>query len=195
MSIKRSKYQPYIFNNGRVVLVEQKIIGEAISLGKEILLICNAWSGGYAHAIGANKKYDLDFGECWVMYGYDIEDKELDVTDLDKFYRVIISSGEQIWMESGNAANYYNNTVFIDLGSSADAIANKINCPSDEFYKIYKMRTTINPISTVRHLNYKCDEDHKPDYTNWEERIWALINIGILPKDSVKYMDKRKNKY
>lgn len=194
MSINRNKYQPYIFDNGRVVLVEQKIIDEVIDLGKEILIICNAWSGGYAHAIGANKDYDSDFGECWVMYGYDIEDKELDATDLDKFYRVIISSGEQIWMESGNAANYCNNNnnIFIDLTSSADAITNKTDCSSDE---IYKMRTTINPISTVRHLNYKCNEDHKPDYTDWEERIWALINIGILPKDSVKYMDKRKNEY
>lgn len=55
MSINHNKYTPYIFGNGRVVLVENKTIDEAIGYGKEILIICNAWSGGYAHAIGAEK--------------------------------------------------------------------------------------------------------------------------------------------
>ena len=119
---KRNKYMPYIFGNGRVVLVENKTIDEAINLDKEILIICNAWSGGYAHAVGAEKAIDPDFGECWNMYGYDIKDKELDAVDLDKFYRVIISSGEQIWMESGEQADTYIGSTFIDWSSSLKRI-------------------------------------------------------------------------
>ena len=188
---KRNKYMPYIFGNGRVVLLENKIIDEAINLDKEILIICNAWSGGYAHAIGAEKAIDPDFGECWNMYGYDIKDKELDAVDLDKFYRVIISSGEQIWMESGEQANSYIGGTFIDWSSSLRSMCDRTGVTVTTEDEAYKRRTAVDACGTVRRLNYKYTEDHKPDYVDWEERIWALIRIGILPKDAVKYMNKR----
>lgn len=193
MSINRNKYMPYIFNNGRVVLVEQKTIDDAIDFGKEILIICNAWSGGYAHAIGAEKYVDPDFGECWGMYGYDIENKELNATDLDKFYRVIISSGEKIMMETGEQATAYQGNDFIDWDSSVDALRARVDVirvRTGEIMDYYHLRSTIDPRFTVNSLNYNYTEDHKPNYEDWEERIWALINIGILPKDAVKYMRK-----
>ena len=191
MSINRNKYMPYVFGNGRVVLVENKTIDEAIDLGKEILIICNAWSGGYAHAVGAEKDIDPDFGECWNMYGYDIKDKELDATDLNKFYRVIISSGEQIWMKSGDQANSYIGGVFTDWNTSLRSMCDRTGVTVTTEDEAYKRRTTVDACGTVRRLNHKYTEDHKPDYVDWEERIWALIRIGILPKDAVKYMNKR----
>ena len=191
MSINRNKYMPYVFGNGRVVLVENKTIDEAIDLGKEILIICNAWSGGYAHAVGAEKDIDPDFGECWNMYGYDIKDKELDATDLNKFYRVIISSGEQIWMKSGDQANSYIGGVFTDWNTSLRSMCDRTGVTVTTEDEAYKRRTAVDACGTVRRLNYKYTEDHKPDYVDWEERIWALIRIGILPKDAVKYMNKR----
>lgn len=191
MSINHNKYTPYIFGNGRVVLVENKTIDEAIGYGKEILIICNAWSGGYAHAIGAEKDIDSDFGECWNMYGYDIKDKELDATDLDKFYRVIISSGEQIWMKSGDQANSYIGGVFTDWNTSLRSMCDRTGVTITTEDEAYKRRTAVDACGTVRRLNYKYTEGHKPDYVDWEERIWALIRIGILPKDAVKYMDKK----
>ena len=195
MSINRNKYTPYIFSNGRVVLVENKTIDEAIDLGKEILIICNAWSGGYAHAIGAEKDIDPDFGECWNMYGYDIKDKELDATDLDKFWRVIVSSGEQIWMKSGDQANSYIGGVFTDWDTSLRSMCDRTGVTVITEDEAYKRRTAVDVCGTVRRLNYKYTEDHEPDYADWEERIWALIRIGILPKDAVKYMVKRKNEH
>lgn len=191
MSINRNKYMPYTFGNGRVVLVENKTIEEAIDYGKEILIICNAWSGGYAHAIGAEKDIDPDFGECWNMYGYDIKDKELDATDLDKFYRVIISSGEQIWMKSGDQANSYIGGTFIDWNTSLRSMCDRTGVTVTTEDEAYKRRTAVDACGTVRRLNYKYTEDHEPDYVDWEERIWALICIGILPKDAVKYLNKR----
>ena len=191
MSINRNKYMPYVFGNGRVVLVENKTIDEAIDLGKEILIICNAWSGGYAHAVGAEKDIDPDFGECWNMYGYDIKDKELDATDLNKFYRVIISSGEQIWMKSGDQANSYIGGIFTDWNTSLRSMCDRTGVTITTEDEAYKRRTAVDACGTVRRLNHKYTEDHKPDYVDWEERIWALIRIGILPKDAVKYMNKR----
>lgn len=191
MSINYNKYTPYIFGNGRVVLVENKTIDEAIDYGKEILIICNAWSGGYAHAIGAEKDIDPDFGECWNMYGYDIKDKELNATDLDKFWRVIVSSGEQIWMKSGDQANSYIGGVFTDWNTSLRSMCDRTGVTVTTEDEAYKRRTAVDACGTVRRLNYKYTEDHKPDYVDWEERIWALIRIGILPKDAVKYMNKK----
>lgn len=191
MSINYNKYMPYVFGNGRVVLVENKTIDEAIDSDKEILIICNAWSGGYAHAVGAEKDIDPDFGECWNMYGYDIKDKELDAVDLDKFYRVIISSGEQIWMKSGDQANSYIGGVFTDWNTSLRSMCDRTGVTVTTEDEAYKRSTAVDACGTVRRLNYKYTEDHKPDYVDWEERIWALIRIGILPKDAVKYMDKR----
>lgn len=191
MSINYNKYMPYIFGNGRVVLVENKTIDEAIDSDKEILIICNAWSGGYAHAVGAEKDIDPDFGECWNMYGYDIKDKELDAVDLDKFYRVIISSGEQIWMKSGDQANSYIGGVFTDWNTSLRSMCDRTGVTVTTEDEAYKRRTAVDACGTVRRLNYKYTEDHEPDYVDWEERIWALIRIGILPKDAVKYMNKK----
>lgn len=191
MSINRNKYMPYIFGNGRVVLVENKTIDEAINLDKEILIICNAWSGGYAHAVGAEKDIDPDFGECWNMYGYDIKDKELDATDLNKFYRVIISSGEQVWMKSGDQANSYIGGTFTDWNTSLRSMCDRTGVTITTEDEAYKRRTAVDACGTVRRLNYKYTEDHKPDYADWEERTWALIRIGILPKDAVKYLNKR----
>lgn len=191
MSINYNKYMPYVFGNGRVVLVENKTIDEAIDSDKEILIICNAWSGGYAHAVGAEKDIDPDFGECWNMYGYDIKDKELDAVDLDKFYRVIISSGEQIWMKSGDQANSYIGGVFTDWNTSLRSMCDRTGVTITTEDEAYKRRTAVDACGTVRRLNYKYTENHKPDYVDWEERIWALIRIGILPKDAVKYMNKK----
>ena len=191
MSINYNKYMPYVFGNGRVVLVENKTIDEAIDSDKEILIICNAWSGGYAHAVGAEKDIDPDFGECWNMYGYDIKDKELDAVDLDKFYRVIISSGEQIWMKSGDQANSYIGGVFTDWNTSLRSMCDRTGVTVTTEDEAYKRRTAVDACGTVRRLNHKYTEDHKPDYVDWEERIWALIRIGILSKDAVKYMNKR----
>lgn len=191
MSINYNKYMPYVFGNGRVVLVENKTIDEAIDFDKEILIICNAWSGGYAHAVGAEKDIDPDFGECWNMYGYDIKDKELDAVDLDKFYRVIISSGEQIWMKSGDQANSYIGGVFTDWNTSLRSMCDRTGVTVTTEDEAYKRRTAVDACGTVHRLNYKYTEGHEPDYVDWEERIWALIRIGILPKDAVKYMNKR----
>lgn len=127
------------------------------------------------------------------MYGYDIKDKELDATDLDKFWSVIVSSGEQIWMESGEQANSYIGGTFTDWSSSLNSIRDRTDVTTEE--EAHKKRTTVDFCGTICRLNYKYTEGNEPDYVDWEERIWALINIGILPKDSVEYMVKRKNGY
>ena len=41
-----TNYDVYFFENGRVALIDSEILSKAIELDKEILIVCNAWSGG-----------------------------------------------------------------------------------------------------------------------------------------------------
>lgn len=68
------KYDVYAFGNGRVTLIDSKILSEAIENDKEILIVCNAWSGGYAYATGANKIVDPEGTERCSSCGKDVEE-------------------------------------------------------------------------------------------------------------------------
>lgn len=178
-----TKYDVYTFDNGRVVLIDSKILSEAIEQGKEILIVCNSWSGGYAHATGANKIVDPDFGECWEMYGYDMEEAELSLEDLQKFHKVIFTKGEMIYMETGDQANSYQGGKFIDWHSKEDEINHRHNIwpelgdKSLTGKEIFEMRKTIDECLTVRHL-----------YKDVEAKVEALISRGILSKDAKKWI-------
>lgn len=100
-------YDAHIFPNGRIALVKTSDMTEAIEAGKEILIFCGGWSGGYAKAVGADKSYDPDFGECWEMYGYDLKDTTLSAKDMQKFHKVVITDGIKIYMKTGEPATQY----------------------------------------------------------------------------------------
>lgn len=178
-----TKYETYIFGNGRVVFIDTEIIDNAIKQGKEVLIVCNAWSGGYAYAVGAKKFNDPDFGECYNMYGYDVKEKEFNPEDLQKFYKVIFTPGEMVYMETGDQANSYRGGQFTDWHSSvADIYCRAKIYPAlgDEKLtedEIFSKRKTINERATVRNL-----------YKDVEAKVEALIGCGILSKDATKWI-------
>lgn len=178
-----TKYDVYPFGNGRVALVDSEIISNAIDEGKEVLIVCNSWSGGYAYAVGANKFNDPDFGECYDMYGYDVKEMEFNSDDLQKFYKVIFTPGEMIYMKTGDQANSYCGGQFADWHSKEE----DINCRSGIYTSLgdkalsndevlYK-RTTVDDCATVRYL-----------YKDVEAKVEALISRGILSKDAKKWI-------
>lgn len=186
------KYQLYFFSNGRVVFVPEEDISNAIKQEKEILVICNAWSGGYAIAIGANEMYDeYYFGvdengnsnKGYEMYTYEVKDEEFTSEQLSKFYKIIVSSGEKIYMESGDQANYYDGGAFIDWDTKEEEVKdrlsfkkNKKEITTDE--EILKVRKTVDSLTTVRLMDSK----------DKEEKVKTLIAYGIIDKDSEKYL-------
>lgn len=115
---KRPIYNPYIFPNGRIALVKDSDMTEAIEAGKEILIFCGGWSGGYAMAVGANKNYDPVFGECWEMYSYDIKDTTFSSEDILRFHKVIITDGIKVYMKTGEPATQYFCGYFHDWDTS-----------------------------------------------------------------------------
>lgn len=175
--VKMDKYDVYVFPNGRVVLIDSDTISEAINAGKEVLIVCNAWSGGYAYAVGANAYCDPHFGKCYAMYAYDIRDREFTPDELSGFHKVIFTSGEKIYMETGDQANRYTRGKFSDMDTSdCRAIERNgyVQLTPDE---IRKKRETINERATVRHI-----------YKDREAKVQTMINKGILSENAKKYI-------
>lgn len=105
---KRTGYIPEIFMNGRIALIPEEDYNAAIEAGKEILVFCGGWSGGYARAFGANRVpdyYNLNDGnDCFECYSYEVKDKTLTPEDMQKYYRVIVTDGIKVYMKTGNPA-------------------------------------------------------------------------------------------
>lgn len=172
-----TKYEIYVFPNGRVAMIDEA----AIDIGKEVLIVCNAWSGGYACAVGANKD-TYDGKPCYMMYSYDVKEQEFTTEELNRFYKVIFTPGEMIYMETGDQANSYLGNRFIDYDTDVCKIndwchryAYKNNLLTAE--EILEKRKTINECSTVRHI-----------YKDKEAKVRALIGRRILSENAMKYI-------
>ena len=105
---KRTGYIPEIFMNGRIALIPEEDYDSAVEAGKEILVFCGGWSGGYARAFGAERVpdyYNINNGnDCFECYSYEIKDKTLTPEDMQKYYRVIVTDGIKVYMKTGNTA-------------------------------------------------------------------------------------------
>lgn len=116
------------------------------------------------------------------MYSYDVREAELNSEDLQKFYKVIFTPGEMIYMETGDQANSYCGGQFIDWHSEEEniqrhykyiSLRNKALSKEEVFAK----RKKVDDCMTVRHL-----------YKDVEAKVEALINKGILSKDAKKWI-------
>ena len=137
------KYDCRFFPNGRVAFILKEDIDAAILARKEILVICNSWSGGYAKAIGANVMPNWDFqnGTHTEMYSYEVKDREFTTEELQKFYKVIITSGEKIMMKSGNEATFNHGNKFVDYGTKKPCDISDIRW--DELVRTVDAQSTI----------------------------------------------------
>ena len=104
-----NKYEARIFPNGRVVLYKRKDLEDAIKAGKELLIVCNCLYGGYALAIGADVTTDWYEPDktAWMMYSYDVFDREFTGGEMAKFHKVIFTEGERIYNKEGDYATSY----------------------------------------------------------------------------------------
>lgn len=177
------KYDLRIFPNGRVYFLDKDLLNEALEAEKDILIICNAWSGGCAIQIGGDYIDDECYGKGYMMRSSYVQEAEFDAETLAKeFYRVIITQGNQIYMETHEQANTYQGNKFIDWDSSDEEIKdwydfNPNNYPTKKELEeeIYRRRTTVNDVSTVAFLGK--DKD----------KVQCLIDYGILSKDAMKH--------
>ena len=158
-----NKYLPYIFNNGRVVLVKQADIDAAIEQNQEILIFCGAWSGGCAKAIGGEKT-TYDGHPCIQMYSYDVQDTEFAAEQMTKFYKVIITSGIRVYMQTGEPASTYTDR-FVDLESTYDSFKRRYNYNNQTQEEFLKLRNSVDPKLTLAMMN-----------TEDREEKWKALN-------------------
>lgn len=106
-----NKYQANIFSNGRFALIEEQDYSDAIEQGKEILVFCGGWSGGYARAFGANKEPDLynvnNGNDCFMCYAYEVKDTTFIPEQFEKFHRIIVTDGVKVYMKTKEPATQY----------------------------------------------------------------------------------------
>ena len=158
-----NKYSPYIFNNGRVVMVANKDIDEAIKQNKEILIFCGAWSGGYAKVIGGEKTTH-DGQPCIQMYSYDIQDKEFDPEDMKKFYKVIVTTGIRVYMQSGEPASDYTDR-FVDNESTYEQFKRRYDYANQSEAEFHRLRKSVNQRMTLAMMSIK-----------ERDAFWAALN-------------------
>ena len=165
---KAEKYDVRFFPNGRIVFVPWKDIDNAIDNNKEVLVICNAWSGGYAIAIGANKIpaswYDpsAEPGEIdFEMYSYDIRDTEFTSEDFARFHKVIVSSGTMVRMRTGEQANSYQGSSFVDWDTSYDKFRQSFRYNNETEEEFEKLRFQIDISATARYMRHCEDYNEK----------------------------------
>lgn len=139
-----NKYDARIYANGRFALILEEDFSEAIEQGKEILVFCGGWSGGYARIHGADRVpdyYDLNGGkDCFDLYSHDVKDKTFTPEEMSRFYRVIVTDGVKVYMKTGEPATQYFGSSFSDWDTKFEDYKRKFgadkNATIEEFEKM-----------------------------------------------------------
>ena len=160
------KYDVRFFPNGRVYFLDYNILDEALEAGKEILIVMNCWSGGYALAIGANKIfwYDEDTGSDEIgyeMYSYDIKGTEFSQEDLTRFHKVIFTDGVQIRMKTGDQATCYISGEFIDWDTSYQDFKKRYLYNNETEEQFEKLRKEVDWEATRNFMRTEKDYQDK----------------------------------
>ena len=178
-----TEYMVNSFANGRVAFIDSKLFDDAVEAGKEILVVCNAYSGGEAVAYGADKEQDPEYGLAYNCYSYELQEEIFDGEQMNKFHKIIFTQGERIFMLSGGAANQNMCGRFVDWESSDEEINDrhlrypfKNNLATEE--ELIYERNTIDEKRTV-HMLPSRDKFAK---------VEALIECGILSSKALNYV-------
>ena len=156
------KYDVRFFPNGRVYFLDWDILDEAIKAGKEILIVMNCWSGGYALAIGANKVSTIWYDEiCYEMYSYDIKEAEFSQEDLFRFHKVIFTNGIQIRMKTGDQATYHDSNGFVDWDTSYESFKGKYLYNNETKEQFEKLRSEVDWKATKNFMKSEKDYQDK----------------------------------
>ena len=147
-----NNYISQFFNNGRIAVVPTKDFDEAIKQNKEILIFCGGWSGGYACAIGANKLFYPNLGECWEMYSYSIKEETFSAEDMQKFYKVVVTDGIKVYMKTGEPATSYFGDL-ADWDTSFEKFKQSYIYDNETKEDFEKMRFAVDVEKTQRMLN------------------------------------------
>lgn len=177
------KYDVQFFPNGRVYFLDWDILNEAIEAGKEILIVMNCWSGGYARVIGADilpAAWDDECGNpdeiCYEMYSYGIKETEFSQGDLTRFHKIIFTSGTQIRMKTGDQATYHDSNGFVDWDTSYESFKEKYLYNNETKEQFEKLRSEVDWEATK---NFMRTEDDFQDKIEALSHYFPFYNMEI----------------
>lgn len=186
------KHDLLIFPNGRVVFYPQEDFDKAVDEGKELLIVCNAWSGGYAHAMGA-EKIEHSNGIHYECYGYEVNDIEFSEEDLKKFYKVIFSSGLMVAMESSGQATAYFHHTFVDHSSNDGTVKEMSRLMNIVDKSVEDLRKTVDSKMTVRNL-LGFPRTLGDKYEEAESKVQALVDYQVCTEEAMTYFKEKYRK-
>lgn len=188
------KHDLLIFPNGRVVFYPQDDFDKAVDEGKELLIVCNAWSGGYAHAMGAEKISSDDATDVhYECYGYEVNDTEFSAEDLKKFYKVIFSSGLMVAMESCGQATAYFNHVFIDNSSDDGKVMEMSRIMNRVDKSVEDLRKTVDSKMIVRNL-LGFPRTLGDKYEEAKSKVQTLVDYQVCTEEAMTYFKEKYRK-
>lgn len=160
------EYMAEIFANGRIALIPWSDFDDAVESGKEILVFCGGWSGGYARAFGADKTddiYGINNGKpFYELYAYDVKDKTFTPEDYSKFSRIIVTDGIRVYMKTGEQATSHD-CFFCDYDTTYETYERRYNPYSDEkkltLEEFEKARCSVDVDLTLRMICGKDKEE------------------------------------
>lgn len=178
LSEVNKKYRLFAFPNGRVAFINGAVIKSAAEQHKPILLVCTAWSGGFAYRI---EYHELGDGtDKYTENVYDFHDGIYSFSGLEKQYHsIIFTHGETIEMESGKEADFCYNGKFTDTRTNKFEVLKKIHEPAFICYtdsieyleeKVWAVRSTVDTEKTLRFL----------DKEDIDKKVEALIEYEIV---------------
>lgn len=162
---KKISYVPEIFANGRIALIPEDDYMAALEAGKEILVFCGGWSGGYARAFGANRVsdyYNINNGnDCFECYSYEVRNRIFNPEEMQKYYRVIVTDGIKVYMQTGEPATDYHGDFHDWDAKYSDYLRNYNpyfgeNKLSEQEFE--KLRHKIDIEKTYRMISWKEEE-------------------------------------
>lgn len=158
MEIIEIKYNVHFCRCGRIHFTKVKDLYNAAINGKEMLLICNRC--GCTTRIGADANIDWS-----LMYKFDVENQ---ILLSDNIFNIVASIGERVYMETGEEASAYVNSVFYD-----DCSRPPKGVPNKEFDMkriVVDMKRTIDSIKDEEKL--EAMSYCKIDALDWSNTKW-----------------------
>ena len=165
------QYEVKFFPNGRVYFLDHDILDEAIKEEKEILIVMNAWSGGYSVAVGANavplKWYDDNAPSdalAYEIYSYDVKDEEFSDAELSKFYKIIFTSGTMVRMKTGGQATIFSGGDFVDYDTPFEDFKQSWRYNGETKEEFEKLRFLVDVDATINFIPK--NEENREDKIN-----------------------------
>lgn len=140
------KYDMSICSCGRIHMIPEYKIKEALDKSKELLVICGGCGKAVKHGADVVPDFDNPNEDCYEMYIR--EEKNLDIKVMGNFAEIMVDDGLKVPMNTGSFANCYGGRKFSDMVYPDYYKIDRKDVTPEEVHKFFEKwtndRTTVN---------------------------------------------------